>query len=516
MSDLSQILANLSPAKRALLARRLKETGEPPAPLPAITRRQNTRELPPLSYEQQRLWLIAQLDPDSPAYNIPAALRLRGNFDAEALARSFDEVVCRHESLRTGFTLSGGRPVQVIVPAPCGGHLRISDLRHLSSSGREQELLRLAQEETRLPFDLSRPPLVRARLLRLADDEWVLLLTVHHIVSDGWSMGVLVHEMAALYQAFSRGEPSPLAELPVQYADYAVWQREHLQGEVVERQLDYWKRQLGGTLPALQLPTDRPRPTVQSHRGATLRFQIEPELAADLKALSRREGVTLFMSLLAALKVLLRHYAPQDRIAVGCPTANRQRVETQGLIGFFLNMVIFCTNLSDEITFRELLHRVRRVCLDAYAHQDVPFDRVVEALQPGRSSNGAPLFQVAYTLQNAGEELSVEGLTFTPLDVTNETSQFDLVLNLLDSKHGLGGALEYDTDLFDAATAAGMASHYEAILRRVVTKPDAPLAVIEAALMAADNRRQAVREQAYENARLQKFIKAKRKAVEAD
>src|SRR6266404_1019565 len=323
----------------------------------------------------------------------------------------------------------------------------------------------LAQQAAQRSFNLERGPAWRASLLRLGAEEHVLLFTLHHIICDGWSTEVLVREVTMLYEAFTRGQPSPLPELPIQYADYAVWQREWLTSDIVESQLQYWKQQLGGKLCPLELPTDRPRPLVQSFRGATQSWALSAELSEALKGLGRQEGATLFMVVLAALKALFHYYSRQHRITIGAPVAHRHRVETHNLIGLFLNTLVLCTDMSGDPSFRELLKRVREVSLGAHAHQDVPLEKLVEALQPERNSIGQPLFQATYTLQSAGEaDSKLSGLVVRPLKLTNETAQFDLVVNGVESKYGLAGAFEYSTDLFDAATVARMSEHFGEIL----------------------------------------------------
>ncbi|HEY0172991.1 MAG TPA: amino acid adenylation domain-containing protein, partial [Pyrinomonadaceae bacterium] len=384
----------------------------------------------PLSFAQQRLWFIDRLTLDSPFYNIPEALRLGGRLDVGALERSFNDIVRRHEALRTSFTTDGAHPVQVVCdPAPAG--VELTDLSALPEQAREQEALRLAVEEAQRPFDLSRAPLTRARLLRLGASEHVLLVTTHHIVSDGWSVGVFLRELSALYGAHLRGEPPPLEELPVQYADYAVWQREWLQGEVLEEQLRYWRRQLGGELPVLGLPTGRPRPPALSYKGADRHFELTAELTGRLKEFNRREGVTLFMSLLAAFNALLHRYTGQTDLVVGAPIAGRNRRELEGLIGFFVNTLALRTDLSGRPSFRELLGRVRATTLGAFAHQELPFEKLVEELHPQRDMSRNPLFQVTLALQNAPlEEMELPGLRISPLDIGNDATRFDLEFHL--------------------------------------------------------------------------------------
>ena len=348
---------------------------------------------PPLSFAQQRLWFLHELEPSTSAYSIPTAVRLTGRLDAAALRRAVAEVVRRHESLRTSFRMADGRPVQVIDPEG-DFEWRALDLEAWPAAVRLEEARRVAEEEARRPFDLARGPLLRAALLRLADEEHVLVVTMHHIVSDGWSMSVLVREVGALYKAHGEGVAAPLPELPIQYADFAVWQRRWLAGRVLEKHLDYWKRQLGGgDIPALDLPTDRPRPDVQSFRGASRTALYPRSLSDALNAVCRREGVTLFMLLLAAFAVLLRRYTGQTDIVVGSPIANRNREELEPLIGFFVNTLVLRADLSDDPTFAELLGGVRRIALDAYTHQDLPFEQLVEELQPERSLGATPSFR---------------------------------------------------------------------------------------------------------------------------
>jgi amino acid adenylation domain-containing protein len=429
----------------------------------------------PASFAQRRLWFLQQLEPDASAYNVPAAVRLNGRLDASALSRTLDEVVRRHEALRTTFASEGGEPVQVIHP-PAPVELPVTDLTHLPEDEREAEALRLAGEEARSPFDLARGPLLRARLLRLSDEEHVALFTMHHIICDGWSAGVLVREVAALYGAYAEGRESPLEELAIQYADYAVWQREWLRGEVLEKQLDYWRAQLGGELPVLELPTDRPRPAVQSYAGATASAELSEELSKQLRALARREGVTPFMLMLAAFEALLRAYTGQGDISVGTPVAGRTRLETEGLIGVFINTLVLRVRHEDDPSFRELLRRVKDVMLEAYAHQDVPFERLVEELQPERSLSRTPLFQVMFSLETAqAQALELKGLTITPVPPDGATAQFDLSMSVTERSSGFRCSLEYNTDLFDEATGARLLAHFTRLLAAAVANPAARL-----------------------------------------
>ncbi len=424
----------------------------------------------PLSFAQQRLWFLDQFEPNSPAYNMFAALGLTGSLNIAALERSINEIVRRHKALRTNFVTQEGHPVQVIAPRrkiP----MPLVDLRMLAKSERETRVKQLARQEAQKPFDLTCDPLLRTRLLKLDQSEHVLLLTIHHIVSDGWSLGILAQELTQLYQAFSTGQPSPLPELPVQYADFAVWQREWLQGDVLQAQLDYWKQKLRGGIPTLGLPTDRPRPAIQTFRGARQPFTLP--LAKELKALSQREGATLFMTLLTAFKILLYRYTGQTNIAVGAPIANRQWAEIEGLIGFFVNTLVLQTDLTGELRFRDLLARVREITLGAFAHQDVPFERLVDELQPERSLSHSPLFQVMFVLHNLpATTLELPDLTLSHLNTDGSTAQFDLTLSVVETESELLGELEYNTDLFDQATILRLIEHFQTLLAGIVDKPN--------------------------------------------
>jgi amino acid adenylation domain-containing protein/non-ribosomal peptide synthase protein (TIGR01720 family) len=425
----------------------------------------------PLSFAQQRLWFLDQYEPNSAAYNIPAAVRLSGVLNFAALERTFDEVVRRHESLRTSFVVADGEARQKIAPS-LRMKLPVLDLREMPHGEREAAVQRMALEEALRPFDLSKVPLLRASLLRLAEREHVLLLTMHHIVSDGWSMAVLIREVATLYEAFSLNAPSPLAELSIQYADFAHWQRRWLQGEVLDRQLAYWKRQLADMPAALELPADHPRPAVQSYRGATHYFALPANLSDALQACAQSEGVTLFMLLLAAFQTLLHRYTGQDDISVGSPIANRNRAETESLIGFFVNTLVLRTRLSGDPTFSELLGRVREVALAAYTHQDLPFERLVGELQPERRMSHSPLFQVLFVLQNAPmPALELTGLTLTPIIADTGIAKFDLTLSMEETPHGLRGYFGYNTDLFEPSTIERMAEHFRTLLEGVAADP---------------------------------------------
>ncbi|HEX8559857.1 MAG TPA: amino acid adenylation domain-containing protein [Pyrinomonadaceae bacterium] len=455
-------------------------------PLPPVRPAPRGRSAP-LSFAQQRLWFLDRLEPESAAYNLPSALRVRGPLDAAALERSLDEIVRRHEVLRTTFAIEDGEPRQFVAPH-AGLRLPLIDLSELSEPEREAEAGRLTAEEARLPFDLGAGPLLRATLLRLGEEEHALLLTMHHVVSDGWSVGVLVRELRALYEAFTRGGESPLGELAVQYADYAVWQREHLRGERLEAQLAYWRKQLAGLPPALELPADSPRPKVRSLRGASVSVELSEELTGGLKALGRREGATLYMTLLAAFQLLLHRYTGRRDVVVGVPVANRNREELEGLVGFFVNTLVMRTDLSGDPTFRELLGRVKEVALGAYAHQDAPFEMLVEELQPERSLSHTPLFQALFALQNApAYELALPRLELSVSEVENPAARFELALEVSEAGGGLDCRFTYEADLFDAATIERMAGHFRNLLRAVAADAGRRVSAVE--LLGEDERR---------------------------
>ncbi|MGB7921863.1 MAG: condensation domain-containing protein, partial [Pyrinomonadaceae bacterium] len=389
-TDSSERLKKLSPAKRALLLKLMREEAATAEKARVIPRRAQ-RDAAPLSFAQQRLWFLHQFEPDTTAYNIPLTVRLTGPLDLPAVEKTLTEIISRHEILRTTFVYaSDGQLIQVVSPA-----LQLSlpfvDLSSLPEAEREAEAQRRAVEDLHSPFDLAQGPLLRVALLRLGEEDHVVLFTMHHIISDGWSTSILAREVATLYQAFTSDQPSPLPELAIQYADYAVWQREWLQGDVLQQQLDYWRKQLEGAPSVIELPTDHPRPAVQTFRGARHRFLIDERVSTELRQLSQREGVTLFMTLLAAFQTLLARYSGQDDIVIGTPIAGRTRAEVEPLIGFFVNTLVLRSDLTGDPTFRDALRHVREVCLGAYAHQDLPFEKLVEELQPQRDLSRSPL-----------------------------------------------------------------------------------------------------------------------------
>lgn len=458
--------------------------GLQPPPITPVPRDRNL----PLSFAQQRLWFLSQLQAGSTAYNVPAAIQLSGRVDISALERSFHEIVRRHEALRTNVLAPDAEPVQIIAPAR-SIPLPLVDITGLSEVEREAAARQCAIAEAVHPFDLGHDALLRTTLLRLGTTEHRLLVTMHHIVSDGWSIGVLIRELETLYNAFSAGLPSPLGDLPLQYADYAVWQRAWLRGEVREKQLDYWKQHLAHVPPVLGLPLDHPRPAVQSFRGAHHSFQFSPDITDALKALSRREHVTLFVTLLATVKVLLHRYSSQDHIVVGTPIANRSRPELEELIGFFANTLVLHTDLSGNPSFKELLQRVREVTLAAYDHQDLPFEMLVADLQVERHLSSNPLFQVLFVFQNMPLPVPRLGdLTITPLSIQQDTAILDLTLSLQEAPQGLRGVIEYNTDLFSPQTIAQLFSHFKTLLDGIVEDAERPIEQLP--LMMAAERQQ--------------------------
>ncbi len=509
--SLRALLANTTVAAQAAAvdAARAHQRGleiPPIAPVP--------RDRPlPLSFAQQRLWIVQQLDPQSPAFNVPLAVRLRGALDLGAVAWSFAEIWRRHEVLRTVFDEIDRQPVQRIAGSAVP-RISLVDLAALPAGRRETAAAAILSAELSRPFDLRRGPLQRITLLRLADDEHEALLTTHHSVADAWSSAVMIRELSALYGARLAGQPSPLPELPVQYADFAAWQRGWLRGEALEAQLGFWRRHLEGAAPRLALSTDRPRPPVASQRGGLRPHFFAEGVAESLRRMSRREGATPFMVLLAAFYVLLNYLTGEDDLVVGTDIANRNRLETEPLIGFFINQLALRARLDGLESFRDLLRQVRETTLDAYAHQDVPFDKVVEALQPERTLAHAPVFQVKLNVQNvAAQALEAPGLTLEPLDVASTTSQLDLVVNVVDNGEGFFGSMQYSTDLFLAETVDEWWVEYERILAAVIGRPDMALRDLAETLDQARRDRRAERDRQLEQASLERLRKGRRAPV---
>jgi len=467
--------AGLSMEQRALMAIRSLKRDPKGLEIGRIQRRSEAGAAP-LSFAQQRLWFLQQMEPGSPAYNMPYTRRLVGPLDVEALRRAFQALTARHEALRTTITEGADGPVQVV--EPCSDfRLEITDLSSLPRDEREAEARRLAMNYAKVPFDLTRDPLLRAHVLRLAELEHVLLLTVHHIASDAWSWGILNRELAALYEGLVTGSHVPLPELPIRYADFSAWQRRRMESEALKRQLAYWKRQLEGAPPILELPHDRPRPAALSYRGAEASLLLPERLRVALGALSRKEGGTLFMTMLAAFQLLLARWSGQRGIVVGAPIAGRTHVELEGLIGFFVNTLVLRTSLSGSPTFQELLARVRETALEAYTNQELPFERLVEELQPERSLNYNPLFQVLFQVENTGRgDLKLHGLELSEFGRFGFSAKFDMTLRVQEMAGGLSCICKYSEDLFSQATMTHLLEQYQVLLEQIVAAPESPVA----------------------------------------
>lgn len=460
--------------KKALLEAKLRKKISTPPQTEAIVPNQHIKVAPPLSFAQQRLWMVEQLHPGNIAYNVCGSIQLKGLLDISALERSLNEIIRRHESLRTTFNLFKENPIQYISPANDTLSLSVLDLSIFSIAEREAKLQSLLLSRTQQPFDLTVGPLFLAQLIRLDAEEHVLPILMHHSITDGWSLGIINHEMSMLYEAFTNHRSSPLPELSIQYADYAVWQRNWLQGSMLTKQLDYWCQQLAGVPAVLELSSDYPRPAIQTFRGSTLSFSLPVALTDQIYALSHREKTTPFMTLLTAFYVLLARYSGQKDLLVGTPIAGRANVETEKLIGFFVNTLALRANLSDELTLRELLHRVRKTCLDAYDHQDLPFERIVKELQPERNLSYNPLVQIFFALQNAPMEVkTAANVLFNLQEIKNETSPFDLFFELVETSAGSIKVLcTYSTDIFAVGRIERLVRHYQRLLEGIVENPE--------------------------------------------
>ncbi|HSK76496.1 MAG TPA: condensation domain-containing protein, partial [Thermoanaerobaculia bacterium] len=447
----------------------------------------------PLSFSQLRLWFLDRLHPGDPVYNLPSATRILGSLHLPSLALALAGVADRHEALRTTFAATeDGEPVQVIAPRFVP-RLPVVDLGALPAARRNPEIRRMSALESRLPFDLEKGPLMRSCVFRCTDDEHLLLLVMHHIVSDGWSMGVLVNEIGALYPAFLAGQPSPLPELPIQYPDFALWQRRRLSGARLEAELDWWRSRLAGMSPVLELPADHPRQAVRSTRGAGRSFLIDPAALSELQALSRRHEATLFMTLLAGFFILLQRYTGEDDLAVATPIAGRTRSELGSLIGFFVNTLVLRTDLGGNPSFSDLLTRVRETTLSSYAHQELPFERLVEELAPERDLSRPPLVQVMFTMENAPEgTLEHPGIEIIPEGTGLAASKFELTCTCREIEEGLFGMLDYSRELFEAPTMVRLGGHLERLLSGVLAEPQRPLAEIP--LLAPGERHQLLAE----------------------
>ncbi|HYT50233.1 MAG TPA: condensation domain-containing protein, partial [Pyrinomonadaceae bacterium] len=482
-------LAHISAAKRELLAKYLHGEIGPGLSANTIPRRTSNSPLR-LSFSQERLWFLNHLMPGSPVFNVPTAVQLSRPVDIEVLQRCVNEIVRRHEVFRTSFITIDGQPTPVISP-DADPTIDTVDLTSLDESAREAESLRLTKEAALRSFDLASGPLMRTSLIRLTENESIFLLTMHHIVSDGGSILIFFRELASLYQAFSNGEESPLVDPPIQYADYALWQRDWLRGERLEHQLAYWKQKLGGQLPILELPTDAARPAVQTYSGGRATAILSADLTNALTALSQREGATLFMTLLAAFKVLLHRYTGQEDIIIGSPMANRAQPETEELIGFFLNNLALRTDVSGKPTFRELLSRVRKTAVDAYANQDVPFEKLIEELKPERDLSRTSIFQVYFNLFSFSDRLDLpdgESINFVDAWLQSEEnlSKFDLTLYAGAGDREIKLALVYNTDLFAPERMIEMLDQFTHLVSQIVAHPDAPISELSLVTPAAE------------------------------
>src|SRR5689334_170454 len=477
MDDLNNRIAGLSPQKRALLELRLKQTGAPHKPEPAIKSRPD-RSSARASFAQQRLWFLEQLEPGQAAYNVPRAIRLSGPLNIEALRATLAEIVRRHEPFRTHFLNVDGELLQVI-----HDDIKIAlteiDLTSVSKNEREAQAMQLTRAEATRPFDLNNGPVFRTTLLRLGSQEHILLLTAHHIVSDAWSAVILFREFGELYEALANRRRALLTPLAIQYADFAEWQRDWLQGEELEEQLSYWKRQLAGISAELPLPVDYPRPPHPTFQGGHKLLALSPALKMKLIELSKHEGTTLFMTLLAAFKTLLYRYTSQEDIVVGSPIAGRNRAEIEDLIGVFINTLALRTTLAGNPTFSELLQRVRQTAIDGYAHQDVPFEKLVAELDPERDLRRNPLFQVMFQYQDTVKPLfQTKDLNLTWVETSTQTAKFDLTMAVLAENETLQCLIEYRTELFSGQTIERLLGHYATLLESIVTNPGERIATL--------------------------------------
>src|SRR5437660_1542614 len=468
----AQRLAALTPQQRAALLQQLKRKQSNEAvPDDIIVPQSRTQRSFPLSFAQQRLWFLDQLDPNSPVYNIPQVLRWQGLLDIKCLQQAINTLVERHESLRTNFIIVDGTPRQLIAESR-KITLKLVDLRAFPTAECERLALDLTYAAVQAPFHLSTDPLLRITVLRLSEREHFLVFVIHHSISDGWSCSIFFQELFALFEGFVTGKAVRLPPLRIQYADFSCWQRERLRGESLEQHLAYWKQQLAH-IPMLQLPFDHPRPAEQTFHGGVAYLTLPEQLTTQLRDLAQREGCTLFMTLLAAFKTLLFRYTSQEDITVGSLIANRTHAEVERLIGFFVNTLVLHTRLQGTLTFRQLLSRVREVCFDAYAHQDLPFERLVDELQPERTLSYSPLFQVLFTLQNVPDAtMSLAGLQITQLDLGPTTAKFDLSLFVSEQAHTINIEAEYNSDLFESSTIQRMLVHFQTLLQRCISAPD--------------------------------------------
>jgi alpha-ketoglutarate-dependent taurine dioxygenase len=512
MTNITQRLDKLTPEKRALLEQLLlKRRAQAPEEAP-ITRRKPT-DPTPLSFAQQRLWFMDQLAPGLPTYNVAYGVRISGDLDIPALHRSLEAIVNRHEVLRTFIHTVDGQPVQVI-PEKLDVPLPLVDFSPWAGAEQDERVQQYLLAEARRPFDLSKDPILRTTLLKLAEKEYILLVITHHIASDGWSKGVMFREMGAFYRHFTMGVPHELPELPIQYADYALWQQSWFAGEVFDKHAAYWRQKLAGAPPAIDLPLDFRRPPVQTFDGRWYWLHYPSELTERMKALCREEGATLFMGLLAAFQTFLHALSQQETIIVGSPIAGRHRVETEALIGFFVNTLVLRSDFYGNPTFREMLGRARETALEAYAHQDMPFERIVEVVRPPRDPSRNPIFQVNFRVQGGPPpSLTLPGLKLEMLEIETNTSKFDLAFELRVNPDSFGGYIEYNTQLFHEKTIVQMSQEFEALLGALLNEPDRPLKEMDI-LTEIYRRHRPMGRALPEQPRIKNFREARRKAVD--
>ena len=471
MASVNKQISELDKEERELLEFLLSDEGINLSRMLIIPEKRES-DIAPLSFSQESMWFLRQTEPSNPFYSKAAAIRLKGELNLKAFIQTLSSIVQRHEVLRTVFPSIDGRPFQVIQPAQ-SLNLSTVDLGDIFEPEREAELLKLIAEASRIPFDIEREPSLRLILMHISDTDQVLFFSLHHMISDAWSGGILVREMTALYNAFSNDNPSPLPDLPIQYADFAVWQRKKIQGDVLESELAYWMKQLSGSLPILKLPTNRPRLAIHTVNSEEFRFEISSHLTESLRSLSRSEGVTLFMTFLASFKALLYRYTGEKDLLVGTPITNRSQKELEGLIGMFINTLVLRTSLTRDTTFGELLGKVREVALGAYAHQELPYEKIVEELNPTRSLSHTPVCQVWFVFHDESlPRLEMSGLSLIPIEIHNKATRFEMILDLVQTPSGIDGCFEYNTDLFSREMIGRMVGHYKILLEEVTANPN--------------------------------------------
>lgn len=511
LQKIAKKLTTLSAKKRIALIKLLTKEGIDPLKLPIAPAIRESNKFP-LSWAQERLWFLCQLEGANATYNDSGGLRITGNLNHDALKSAIVEIVRRHEVLRTRFQENDGTPVQII-ESDINFQFEVSDWQNLSPTQQETDLQKFARQEAAKPFNITTDHLLRVSLLKFSATESILLMTRHHIIFDAWSFGVFLKEFSVLYTAYSQGKSSPLTELPIQYADYSIWQRQWLSEEILENLISYWRQQLAGAPPTLELPFKKKETGVKSGQSKVESFTVSPTITEKLQALSRQQGVTLFMTLLAAWQTLLYRYTNSDDIVVGTDIANRNRAETESLIGFFVNLLVIRTNLSGNPTFKELLKRVQEVTLGAYAHQDLPFAKLVDVLRPERKNNTTPLFQVLFVFKNTPRsKLELPNLTIEPLGIDNGATRFDLTIFVEETEAGITWDLRYNTDLFEQQDIAKMSGNLQTLLSNIANNPDTKIKELEM-LTESEKEAQVAAKAKRTKANFKKFKSIKPKAV---